>query len=301
MNNNTLEQAKKFIKKNCRLYGNGISFYKEESRFSSYVLIESKQEVYSNVDWWERDDSFSIQLKVQDAIEIVEGKIENILNETLFNTLIINGIKDMRETFKFKAECFDRMLDHLGISEGECVSIMIDLFLDKCKSSLDKSFPVAQRSYDKWVEKGCQVQVKKERIASTFGKDFLDSLTDGISSFHDVYIQNQTESLFEFFKMQYGRFTKRSDEDLMKQAKNEANSSWPLWLKFEVYGITDILLNYNVGKCDHYNLDFDTINMKVEGDIFGEDGKRLHFHTIFAGGYNIQRLHTRTIAHVFED
>jgi hypothetical protein len=293
------DQAKSFIKKYCRVYGSGVSFNKEDGCFCSWLEIESKQENYSKLDWWERNESFSIRLHVQDAITIIEGKIENVLNADSLEDLIIDGIKEMRDTFSFKSECFDTMLSHIGITENECVSVMAELFLDKCVSCMNKSFPVTQRAYDRWVEKGCKQEAKKERIASVFGKDFEEALTNGIASFHDAYIESKTKMLFAFFKQQYGGFTRYTDVELKEKASREAEETWGFWLKFEVIGITDILLRYDVGKCTHYDLQFDNACMKVEGDIFGDTGKRLHFHTIFAGGYNIQCLHTRTIAHVF--
>lgn len=294
----TQDQPKLFIKKYCKVSGSGLSFNKEEGCFCSWLQIESKQDNYAKLDWWERTESFSIRLDAHNAITIIEGKIENVLNADSLTYLIIEGIKKMRETLSFQAECFDLMLSHIGITEEECIPIMVDLFLDKCVSCMNKSFPVTQRTYDRWVEKGCKKEAKKERIASTFGKDFLENLTKSLSSFHDAYIKIKTNILFTFFKQQYRGFTRYTDDELKQKATKEAKETWGFWLNSEVFSITDILLKYDVGTCSYYNVHFDPSTMKIEGDIFGDSGKCLHFHTIFAGGYNIQCLHTRTLAHV---
>lgn len=291
-------QAVKFIKKYCKVSGSGVSFDKEDGCFCSWLEIESKQDNYSKLDWWERNESFSIRLSVQDAITVMEGKIENTLDVTLLKDFILSGIKDMRDTFSFKSECFNTMLSHIGITENECVSVMADLFYDKCVSVMNKSFPVAQRAYDKWVEKGCKQEARKERIASVFGAEFLDSLRQAILSFKDAYLESNTKMLYNFFKKQYGSFTRYTDEELKQKAAKESLESWSFWKEAELFNITDILLRYDVGTCKEYRIDLDTHTMKIEGCITGDTGKQLHFHTIFAGGYNIQCLHMRTLANV---
>lgn len=298
-NESSMDQAKAFIKKYCQLAGSGISFDKDDGVFTSWIEIKSKQDNYSKIDWWERTEYFAIYIKAQDAIILNDGKLENLLDADLFKSLIKKGLAEMRELYAYQVPCFQLMLSKLGITEDECIGIMAGLYLDKCKSIMDKSFPVVQRAYDRWAAKGDNLAAKKERIASTFGKAFIDDLTKGVESFHDAYIESETGNLFVLFKKQYGSFNKYTEEELREKAKEEAISSWPLWCLSEVSNITDILMRYDVGKCEHYDLRFDPAAMRVEGVIYGDTGKQLKFHTIFAGGYNIQKLHTRTIAHIF--
>ena len=298
-----LSDAKKFIKKYCRVLGSGVSFSREDGCFHSCVEIESKQDNDRNVDWWQHNDHFGIHLSVEKAVDVIDGRITLLLDLETFTSLMIEGISEMRDTFSFMSECIDHMIQNLHINEDECVSLMTELFMDRVKSLTEKSFPVAQRAYDKWVEKGSVVRYEKERIASKFGQDFIKELTDGVLSFHDVYIENETQCQYSIMKMQESRsrFHHHTDEEMRETAMRYAHEMWQPWSKGEIYGILKILLGYDVGTCQRYEMDFDVAKMKVEGNIYGDSGKRLNFRTIFAGGYNIQQLHMRTIAHVFDN
>lgn len=301
---NEIANAKKFLRKHTRLTGSGVSFSSKNGKFYSYSHVETKRSFEDDVEWTEHNDSFSIQIQIENAVDVCEGKITNTLNGETLMCLIIDGISEMKELFKWKTEAYCKTLDNLHINEDEFIAIVSELYLDKVKSQMVKSFPVTQRAYDKFVEKGCAVQKKKERIASTFGQEFISDLEKGVLSFHDEYIKSQTNALFRLFKQMNKRVVDtrfaKTDEELMERASKEANESWMPWANNEVRSILDILLSYDAGTLKTYNMNFDKSTMSVEGNIFGDTGKRLNFRTIFAGGYNIQRLHTRTIAHIFE-
>lgn len=301
---NEIANAKKFLRKHTRLTGSGVSFSSKNGKFYSYSHVETKRSFEDDVEWTEHNDSFSIQIQIENAVDVCEGKITNMLNGETLMCLIIDGISEMKELFKWKTEAYCKTLDNLHINEDEFIAIVSELYLDKVKSQMVKSFPVTQRAYDKFVEKGCAVQKKKERIASTFGQEFISDLENGVLSFHDEYIKSQTNALFRLFKQMNKRVVDtrfaKTDEELMERASKEANESWMPWANNEVRSILDILLSYDAGTLKTYNMNFDKSTMSVEGNIFGDTGKRLNFRTIFAGGYNIQRLHTRTIAHIFE-
>ena len=301
---NEIANAKKFLRKHTRLTGSGVSFSSKKGKFYSYSRVETKRSFEDDVEWTEHNDSFSIQIQIENAVDVCDGKITNTLNDETLMCLIIDGISGMKELFKSQTEAYCKTLDNLHINEDEFIAIVSELYLDKVKSQMVKSFPVTQRAYDKFVEKGCAVQKKKERIASTFGQEFISDLENGVLSFHDEYIKSQTNALFRLFKQMNKRVVDirfaKTDEELMERASKEANESWMPWANNEVRSILDILLSYDAGTLKTYNMNFDKCTMSVEGNIFGDTGKRLNFRTIFAGGYNIQRLHTRTIAHVFE-
>ena len=301
---NEIANAKKFLRKHTRLTGSGVSFSSKKGKFYSYSRVETKRSFEDDVEWTEHNDSFSIQIQIENAVDVCDGKITNTLNDETLMCLIIDGISEMKELFKSQTEAYCKTLDNLHINEDEFIAIVSELYLDKVKSQMVKSFPVTQRAYDKFVEKGCAVQKKKERIASTFGQEFISDLENGVLSFHDEYIKSQTNALFRLFKQMNKRVVDirfaKTDEELMERASKEANESWMPWANNEVRSILDILLSYDAGTLKTYNMNFDKCTMSVEGNIFGDTGKRLNFRTIFAGGYNIQRLHTRTIAHVFE-
>ncbi len=301
---NEIANAKKFLRKHTRLTGSGVSFNREDGKFHSFCQIETKRSFEDDVEWTEHNDSFSVRIQIENAVDVCDGKITNTLSNETLMCLFIDGISEMKELFKWKTEVFCKTLDNLHIDENEFIALVSELYLDKVKSQMEKSFPVTQRSYDKFVEKGCAIQKKKERIASTFGQEFISDLESGVLSFHDEYIKSQTNALFRLFKMMNKRITcarfVKTDEELMERASKEAIESWIPWANNEVRSILDILLSYDAGTLKTYNMNFDKSTMSVEGNIFGDTGKRLNFRTIFAGGYNIQRLHTRTIAHVFE-
>lgn len=291
-----LADAKKFIRKYCRIYGQGISFNRDDGTFQSWVEIESKRDI-EEVDWVEHNRNFGIRIPVQLAVSITNGQIINNLNDELFIELLIVGVAEMREDFKYKAIFFDLILEKLSISEKECFDIFKDLYLDRAISMMDKSFPVAQRAYDRWIEKGCIAKAKKEHLSSTFGDKFLSELLTGLNSFKNAYIAQETDIQFYILNKMYGRF--QTKEFISNKAKKNAVDSWPYWVKSEYYSICEKLLDRDIGVCESFKLRFDEHTMKITGEIFGNTGKRLEFYTIFAGGYNIQRLHMRTIVHVY--
>lgn len=305
------ESAKKFVRKYFRAMGSGISFNRENGSFGSYVTIESKYGVEKDVPWWVRTSgNMSIRLSADVAIVVEDGKLVNTMDSVLLASLIQGmGVGDYGDglSYNHSHEWYEEQLqavyDNLHINEGEFINILCDLYLDKIITMINKSLPVAQKSYDKWIEKGCVATQRKERIASTFGDDFVKALVDGICSFHDEYIRIETAKEIDDMKERNRRCGKEiyKESEMQERAEKLAEGSWRRWSQYEVGTILDILLRYDAGKCVSFDIRFDKSSMTVEGNIHGDTGKRLNFHTIFAGGYNIQRLHTRTIAHVFDN
>ena len=324
-----LVNAKKFVRKNFRTYGSGISFNSSDGSFDSYANIEMKHAFVDSVEdnpelsFWPKHEQLNISMNVTNGVMVdKDNHIVNILDrERLSDSIKGCGIGDWKDGLSTwhvryehqkqmslkhgeepEADCFASLLDYLKINEDEFVGILCDLYLDTISRMIDRSIPVAQKAYDRWVEKGCVATKRKERIASTFGDAFVKALVDGICSFHDEYVRIETES--EIIRMRtvnaqcHRELYKESE--IRERAEKSAEESWKLWSRNEEDGIIDILLRYDAGKCETFEIHFDKSTMTVDGDIYGDTGKRLNFHTIFAGGYNIQKLHTRTIAHVFD-
>lgn len=306
-----LAEAKKFVRKYFKVTGSGVSFNREDGVFSSSCTIETKYGMEREVEWWKTPQNFYFHLSLESSVEVDEfSHIVNCLDETLLKALIRGiGVGDYHDGLSyvhkssFLEEDFQRILSNLHIDESEFVCILCDLYFKKIHGMIERSLSVTQRAYDKWVESGCVETVRKERISSTFGDAFVKALTDSVLSFHDVFVKQKSEQ--EIFSMRQTNERAHREiykESTMKEAAIKwAETSWKLWSQNEVRGILDILLRYDVGRCLSFELRYDDGKMVVEGDIHGDTGKRLNFHTIFAGGYNIQRLHTRTIAHVFDN
>ena len=325
-----LVNAKKFVRKNFRTYGGGISFTSSDGEFSSYANIEMKRAFVDSVEdtpelsFWPKHEKLDINMNVTNGVMVdKDNHIENILDrERLSDSIKGCGVGDWKDglstwharyeqhkqmSIKYgeepEADCFASLLDYLKINEDEFVGILCDLYLDTISHMIDRSIPVAQRAYDRWVEKGCIATKRKERIASTFGDAFVKALVDGICSFHDEYVRIEIANEIYRMKMSNARCCCElyKESEMQERAEKTAEENWKFWSHNEAEGIIDILLRYDAGKCVSFEIRFDKSTMTVEGDIHGDTGKRLNFHTIFAGGYNIQRLHTRTIAHVFDN
>lgn len=325
-----LANAKKFIRKNFRTYGSGISFTSSDGEFSSYANIEMKRAFVDSIEdtpelsFWPKHEQLNINMNVTNGVIVdKDNHIVNILDrERLTDSIKGCGVGDWKDglstwhvryerhkqvSIKYgeepEADCFASLLDYLKINEDEFVGILCDLYLDTISRMIDRSIPVAQRTYDRWVEKGCVATKRKERIASTFGDAFVKALVEGICSFHDEYVRIERSKEINYMKEQNKRCNREiyKESEMQERAEKAAEGSWRYWSQYEVDTILDILLRYDAGKCETFEIHFDKYTMTVEGDIHGDTGKRLNFHTIFAGGYNIQKLHTRTIAHVFDN
>lgn len=293
-----LEFAKKFVRKYFPLHAYGVSFDKEEGKVvEGYSTISSKQGMCDSVDWCNRGDHTSIELHLEKGVTIIDDALTNTLTESQFIEDIHASIQGI--SIQDYREFLDKVLANLHISMDEFVIILSSLYYNKVVESINKSLPKAQKIYDKWVEKGGVEKARKERIASTFGKDFIEELYNSILTFKSRYIELETDNLIARYKLTgYLRFM--SIDEINRKSKEEAEYNWEWWKKQELLSIEDTLLRYDVGKCVSYKIEINESTLTVNGDIYGDTGKRLNFHTIFAGGYNIQKLHTRTLPHVYE-
>lgn len=85
----------------------------------------------------------------------------------------------------------------------------------------------------------------------------------------------------------WSREFQRTPEDIQKAALDQADNMERSFI--------NSVFKYS-GEIDKVKLHFGEGN-RLNGTVYGEDGRVWSVETIFAGGYNIQRLHLRTLVH----
>ncbi len=211
--------------------------------------------------------------KLEGKIKNMEGKIKDWEDEITFSRLK-EDLRDSNNKLKTLNGQLDRLQNQLAKSvEKEKILNEVPNELKALEDELTKTW------YQWSIEARADFKENLEKIQEARRIESKTSYKG-----YNEYMTDEIREVLKFYTRSYEYRVCRSNEELFAEAQKDAKR-FVIKMYNDIKEITGTVTSWNNV---HFNL------RELNGVVYGEKGNA-KIQTITAGGYNIQRLHLRTL------